>query len=97
MRSAHRVAGEEWQRGMCRLAAAYRDEYVRRRPDDLVAAVRAWICYSATSIYPFDELVMGQRLWADSLKMYARHRQQALVRVMTDFAGAEDALRATVI
>jgi hypothetical protein len=72
---------EEWLRGLCLLAAADRDEQVHARPDDLVAAVRTWICYSATSIYPFDELVMGEPLLIDSLKLYARDRQQALVTV----------------
>jgi hypothetical protein len=90
------LRGEEWQRGLCLLAATYCDEHGHARPDDLVAAVRAWICYSATSIYQFDELVMGEPLLADSLKMYARDRQQAIVMVMNDLARVEDTLRATL-
>lgn len=90
------LRGEEWQRGLCLLAAAYRDEHGHVRTDDLVAAVQVWFCYSATSIYPFDELIMGKPLEADSLKMYARHRQQALVIVMNDLAMIEEGLRATV-
>jgi Ser/Thr protein kinase RdoA (MazF antagonist) len=90
------LRSEEWQRGMRLLAAAYRAEHGHARPDDLVATVRAWVCYSATSIYPFDELVMGEPLLADSLKTYARDRQQALVMVMNDLASVEEGLRATL-
>jgi len=90
------LRGEQWQRGLRHLAAGYREEHNDARPDDLIAMVRAWVCYSATSIYPFDELVTGESLLAGPLKTYARDRQQALVVAMNDLAKVEDALRATL-
>lgn len=89
------LQGEEWRRGLRLLASGYRDEYDDARRDDLVAMVRAWVCYSATSIYPFDELIVDEPLLADSLKAYAQDRQQALVAVLNDLAGVEDDLRTT--
>jgi len=90
------LRGEQWQRGRRHLAAGYRDEHDDTRPDDLVAAVRAWVCYSAASIYPFDELITDEPLLVDSLKTYTRDRQQALVMVLDDLASVEDGLRATL-
>lgn len=39
-----------------RLVAAYRDENPDLSADDLVGCVRARLCYTASSIHPFDDL-----------------------------------------
>jgi hypothetical protein len=54
--------GEEWVHGYQGLVAAYRDENPELPRGDLVGSVRAWLCYSAASTYPFDDLVDGRAL-----------------------------------
>jgi hypothetical protein len=49
---------------------------------DLVATERVWVCYSAASIYPFDDLVDRRALLPEPLSRYAWDRHQALVAVL---------------
>lgn len=46
------------------------------------AAVRTWVCYSAASVYPFDDLLDGHALLPEPLQRYAVDRQHALVAVL---------------
>jgi homoserine kinase type II len=87
------LRGQDWLRGLGFFVAAYRDEYPQAPRGDLLAAVRAWVCYSASSIYPYDELVSGRPLFPEALRAYARQRQEALVAVLENLASIEEAVQ----
>jgi homoserine kinase type II len=90
------LRGEEWVRGLRGLVAAYRDENPDLPTDDLVGSVRAWVCYSAASIYPFDDLVDGRALLPVPLQRYAIDRHHALTAVMDRLEEIESSLREVV-
>jgi hypothetical protein len=85
--------GEEWLRGLDGFVAASRAEHPGAPADDLLACVWAWTCYTAASIYPFDELIGGGPLLPEPMRAYARDRQRALETVMGQFKAIEDTLR----
>ncbi|RKR88367.1 hypothetical protein BDK92_2684 [Micromonospora pisi] len=75
------------------MAAGYRTAHPNVRPEDLLAVVPASICYTASSVYPYEDLVLGQALLPEQLQAYARDRQEALLAVMENATAATDALR----
>jgi hypothetical protein len=90
------LRGDGWIRGFLGLTAAYRAENPDLPGPDLVGAVRAWVCYSAASIYPFDDLVDGRALLPESLQQYATARHHALVAVLGRLDEIEDAVQDVV-
>ncbi|GAA4475598.1 phosphotransferase enzyme family protein [Phytohabitans houttuyneae] len=90
------LRGDDWVRGFAGLATAYREENPQLPDGDLVAAVRAWVCYSGASIYPFDDLVDRRALLPESLQRYAMDRHHALVAVLERLDEAEAVLRELV-
>ncbi len=87
------LRGEEWMGGLRGLLTSYREENPDLPVDDLVGSVRAWVCYSAASIYPFDDLVDGRALLPVSLQRYAVDRHHALSVVLDRLEEIESALR----
>ncbi|MFK3983062.1 hypothetical protein ACI2K4_22130 [Micromonospora sp. NPDC050397] len=75
------------------MAAAYRTAHPNVRAEDLLAVIPAWICYTASSVYPYEDLVLGQALLPEQLQTYAKDRHEALLAVMEDPIAATDALR----
>jgi len=87
------VRRPDWLYGLRRFVAAYRAAGGTSHVDDVLAAVRVWLCYTATSTYPFSELVSGPTPFPDRLRRYARDRQAAVVAVLTDLDTVEAAVR----
>lgn len=90
------LRGDEWLRGLCAFVATYREEHPDLPPYDLIGSVRAWVCYSAASAYPFDDLASGRALLPLPLQRYAIDRHRALTAVMDRLEDIEDALREVV-
>ncbi|MFI6763815.1 hypothetical protein ACIBF5_32300 [Micromonospora sp. NPDC050417] len=75
------------------MAVGYRTAHPNVRAEDLLAVVQAWVCYTASSVYPYEELLLGQGLLPEQLQVYARDRQEVLVAVMGDITAPTEALR----
>lgn len=87
---------DDWPRGLLGFLAAYRGAGAPATADDLLTAVRVWLCYTATSTYPFDELAGGRALLPEKLRAYVRDRQDAVVAVLADLDTIEAAVHARV-
>jgi Ser/Thr protein kinase RdoA (MazF antagonist) len=86
------VRRPDWLHGLQGFLTAYQATSTTPNSDDMLATVRVWLCYTATSIYPFNELINGQPLFPDQLRSYAHDRQDALVTGLTGL----DTIEATV-
>jgi homoserine kinase type II len=74
--------GSQWPTALRHLAEAYLTQNPGPPAGDVVASVRWWICYTATSTYPLRSLILGESPTGGSLETYARQRHQALLSVM---------------
>jgi len=73
--------GSEWPDALRDLAEAYLTQNPAAPAEDVIASVRWWVCYTATSTYPLRRLIAGESPTGGSLEAYARHRHQALLAV----------------
>lgn len=90
------VVRGDWPPGLRGFLTGYRGAGGTASTGDLLAAVRVWLCYTATSSYPFSELAGGRALFPEDLRGYARDRQDAVVAVLAGLDAIEDAVRDSV-
>jgi homoserine kinase type II len=87
---------DDWHRGLQGFLTAYQAAGGTATAHDLLAAVRVWLCYTATSIYPFSDLAGGHALLPENLRRYARDRQDAVVAVLAELDAIEAAVHDSV-